>query len=168
MNTEDLTKLITEYGRDIYNFCLRLTMNKNEAEKLYQDTFLTAMDKVNNEGNPKSYLLGTALRLWQNKRRKTAWRHRIAPEDNMPEGIDISSHVTPESEYIKKEERQLVLKTVNSLKEPLRKTVILYYSSGLTIDETAEILGVPSGTVKSRLHKAREILKHELEADING
>lgn len=168
MNTEELTKLITEYGKDIYNFCLHLAMSRTEADELYQDVFLTVINKIDEGGNPKSFLMGTAMRLWRNKRRKEAWRLRIAPKEELAEESEFPSHITPEGEYLKKEERQSVLKAINSLKEPLRQTVILYYSSELTVEKTAEIMGVPTGTVKSRLYKARKILKQLLEADING
>ena len=103
MNTEEISRLIAEYGRDIYNFCLHLTMSKNEADDLYQDVFLKVMDKVSDSGNPKSFLMGSALRLWQNKRRKAAWRHRLVPQDDLSE--DLSTAVTPESEYLIKEEK---------------------------------------------------------------
>lgn len=166
MNTEETSRLIAEYGRDIYNFCLHLTMSKNEADDLYQDVFLKVMDKVSDSGNPKSFLMGSALRLWQNKRRKAAWRHRLVPQDDLSE--DLSTAVTPESEYLIKEEKKTVLKAVNSLKEPLRTVILLYYSADLSIDEIAKIMGVPEGTVKSRLYKARKVLKEKLEADING
>lgn len=168
MNNEELNRLITENGRDIYNFCLNLTMSRQEAEELYQDTFLTAMDKLKEDRNPKSYLMGTAVRLYRNRRRKTAWRQRIAPVSSQEEMQEKADDGTPESEYMEKEERRAVRKAVNTLREPLRTTVLLYYSSELSVEETAEIMHVPAGTVKSRLHKARKLLKNILEADING
>ena len=168
MNTEELSRLIAEYGKDIYNFCLHLTMSKNEADDLYQDVFLKVMDKITDSGNPKSFLMGSALRLWQNKRRKAAWRFRIAPLEDLSEYGDLGTVSTPESEYLIKEEKETVLIAVNSLKEPLRTVILLYYSADLCIDEIAKIMGIPEGTVKSRLHKARKILKEKLEADING
>ena len=100
------------------------------------------------------------------RRRKAAWRHRLVPQDDLSE--DLSTAVTPESEYLIKEEKKTVLKAVNSLKEPLRTVILLYYSADLSIDEIAKIMGVPEGTVKSRLYKARKVLKEKLEADING
>lgn len=81
MDMIQLEKCINEYGKDIYSFCSQITCNKQEAEDLYQDTFLKAVElgeKIDYEKNPKSYLVSIALRIWKNKKRKFAWRNRIA------------------------------------------------------------------------------------------
>ena len=55
-------------------FCCHLTGNVQEAEELYQDTFLKAVELMKNidyENNPKSFLISIALRLWKNKKRKS-------------------------------------------------------------------------------------------------
>ncbi len=72
MTKRELEMCIDEYGKDIYSFCKRLTNNKLEADDLYQDTFLKAVqcrDKIEYGSNPKSYLLSIALRLWKNKKK---------------------------------------------------------------------------------------------------
>ena len=72
-----LENCIRDHGQEIYSFCKFLTQNQEEAEDLYQDTFLLATEKRNEidfAGNPKSYLLSVAIRLWKNKKRKWAWR----------------------------------------------------------------------------------------------
>lgn len=56
-------------------------MSLQEADDLYQDTFLKAMElipKIDNDQNPKSYLLSIAVHIWKNKKQKFAWRKRIA------------------------------------------------------------------------------------------
>ena len=81
MTDIELEQFITEYGGDIYSFCCCLTGSRQEADDLYQDTFLKAVEKkdiLDAAGNPKSYLLSVAARLWKNQRRKAAWRKRIA------------------------------------------------------------------------------------------
>ena len=69
-------------------FCCHLTGNVQEAEELYQDTFLKAVELMKNidyENNPKSFLISIALRLWKNKKRKYAWRMRIAGTESLIE-----------------------------------------------------------------------------------
>ena len=82
MNKQLLEHYIEAYGTDIYSFCIRLTQNRELAEELYQDTFLAMCEKEDwkEEGNVKSYLLGITIKLWQNRKRKFAWRKRIAAE----------------------------------------------------------------------------------------
>ena len=82
MDKLELEQCIQQYGKDIYSFCKHLTCNVHEADELYQDTFLKAVElqsKISWQDNPKSYLLSITVRLWKNRRRKTAWRNRIAP-----------------------------------------------------------------------------------------
>ena len=66
MTDIELEQFITEYGGDIYSFCCCLTGSRQEADDLYQETFLRAIEKkqiLDAEGNPKSYLLSVAIRL---------------------------------------------------------------------------------------------------------
>ena len=88
MNVTELEKCIELYGKDIYAFCRQLTYSQQEAEELYQDTFLKAMEllqKINAAENPKSYLLSIALRLWKNHKKKYACRKRIADMESLSE-----------------------------------------------------------------------------------
>ena len=81
MTKIELETCIETYGRDIYSFCRQLTKSTLEADELYQDTFLKAVElnaSIRSDHNPKSFLLSVAIRIWKNKRRKFAWRNRIA------------------------------------------------------------------------------------------
>lgn len=81
MTRLELEQCISKYGKDIYSFCRYLTRNQQEAEDLYQDTFLRMIqlkENVQMDSNPKSYLLSVAMSIWKNRRRKAAWRERIA------------------------------------------------------------------------------------------
>ena len=82
MTIQELEQFIATYGTDIYSFCVYLTGNRPEAEELYQDTFLKTLellDKIQKDGNPKSYLLSVAIRIWKNRNRKINRRNSIAP-----------------------------------------------------------------------------------------
>ena len=77
MTKLELEQCMDAHGKEIYSFCKSLTGNQMEADDLYQDTFLTAMekdDKIHMEGNPKSYLLSVAVRLWKNRNTPTQSR----------------------------------------------------------------------------------------------
>ena len=68
MTDFELEQFITEYGADIYSFCCCLTGSRQEADDLYQETFLRAVEKrkvLDAAGNPKSYVLSVAVRLWK-------------------------------------------------------------------------------------------------------
>ena len=84
MTKEKLEEIIESYGKGIYSFCLKLAGGSDPADDLYQDTWLYAVKTMENldEGkNVRSYLISVAIHLWKNKKRKYAWRKRIAPEE---------------------------------------------------------------------------------------
>ena len=173
MTTEELEKCIQEYGTDVWKFCRQVTPNRIEAEDLYQETFLKAMeqiDKIDSGRNPRSYLISIALCLWKNKKRKYAWRNRIADMRSYGEEAAWAREIFPEmevgvmeNEMITREERRMVRQAVAELKERYQIPVLLYYMESFSIEEISGILSIPRGTVKSRLHKARKLLEKELE-----
>lgn len=168
MNKLQLEQCIREYGKEIYSFCRHLTGNVQEAEELYQDTFLKAtelMNKIDYEACPKSYLLSIAVRLWKNKKRKYAWRMRIAGSERLVEEAveELAVEHCPEEELVRQETILLVRKAVAGLEEKYRIPVYLFYTAQLPVAEIAKVLKLPLGTVKTRLFKARKLLKEELE-----
>ena len=175
MSIQELEEIIEQYGTDVMSFCGYLTGDKLLAEELYQDVFLTALEhkeSVQVEENVKSYLLSVAVRLWQNRRRKFAWRRRIAPIMSIHQVDETICDHTDNVEtdilekYISEEEKTLLREAVSHLKEELRIPVYLYYVNDLSVGDIANILGIPQGTVKSRLSTARKKLRKELEERI--
>ncbi len=170
MTKQELTECIDTYGRDIYSFCRHMTGNVQEAEELYQDTWLKTvelLESIDSTGNVKSYCLTVALRLWKNRKRKFAWRKRIAGTQDYldDEGLEYISDDSPTSEeqILEKERDRLVWNAVGELPEKLKTVILLYYMEELGISQIAELAGVPVGTVKSRLYQARKLLEQKLE-----
>lgn len=174
MTITELEQCVDDFGKDIYSFCRQITGSTWEGEDLYQDTFMKAVElseKMDMDQNPKSYLLSIAIRLWKNRRRKFAWRQRIAGMESLDEKMEAKelSYSTggrmPEEEALIREENGFVRKCIAELGEKYRIVVHLYYSAGLSSREIASCLKLPEGTVKSRLHKARIMIKERLEAN---
>ena len=176
MTITELKQCIDCYGKEIYGFCRHITGNLQDGEDLYQDTFLKAVelaDKIDINQNPKSYLISIAVRLWKNRSRKRAWRQRIAPEESIDTQMELIDNAamneiktpeakTPETEVLISEQNAFVSKCVRE-EEKYRLPIYLYYSAELSVKEIAECMKLPQGTVKSRLHKARIIIKEKLE-----
>lgn len=172
MTRTELEQCIDLYGKDIFSFCRYATGSVQEGEELYQDTFLKAVEfieKLDMTQNPKSFLLSIAIRLWKNKRRKYAWRQRIAGMEsleekeeyqNIPSNIDST---LPEKNLLQREQKQMVCKCIGKLPQKYQILLYLYYASEFSVSEIAVCLKLPEGTVKSRLHKARKLLKEQLE-----
>lgn len=170
MTKPELETCIHTYGTAIYSFCKYLTGSVQEAEDLYQDTFLKAMEldeKICADKNPKSYLLAVALRIWKNRRRKYAWRKRITDQRFLSEEqrvqADGQAELSPEQQFLYKEETEAVRRSVEKLPQRLKVVVLLYYMEELPVAQIASIVKIPEGTVKSRLYQARRLLEKELE-----
>lgn len=82
MEASELEKCIDQFGTDIYRFCIKLCMDKTNAEDLYQQTFLKALEsdiKLDWNQNPKALFFSLAHNLWKSDQRKKARRAVIAP-----------------------------------------------------------------------------------------
>lgn len=174
MTKAELEQCIHTYGTDIYSFCRYLAGNVQEAEDLYQDTFLKAVEQhagIRTEQNPKSYLLAVALRIWKNKKRKYAWRKRIAGVQMLTEEKDMEPYggmeQSAEAQFLHEEESAAVREAVAKLPQRYQVIVLLFYMEGLSVAQIASIVRIPEGTVKSRLYHARKILEKELEVVLN-
>ena len=169
MNQSEIEMCIARYGKDLYSFCCYLTYSKIEADDLYQDTFVKVIElgKIDVSNNPKSYLLSIAVRLWKNRKRKLERRKRALVSDTMEEldqeGRLQTNKSSPEQEMIQKEQTEKVQHAVRQLPDKLRIVALLFYMEDRKVEEISNILHIPQGTVKSRLHKARKILREKLE-----
>ena len=158
-------QLVDRYGGPVYRFCRSLTYSKEDAEDLFQETFLRTLEKpltFQAAQNPQSLLFSTALFLWKSWKRKHARRSRLAPagtlDETVPSGLDL------EEGCAARDEARQVRRLVNALPEKYKIPIILYYTLELGVASIAETLDIPEGTVKSRLHKGRKLVEKGLKA----
>lgn len=169
MELEDIENIISEYGSVIYKFCIKLTKNKEDGEDLYQQTFLKAVElkhRLDKNNNSRSFLVSVAVKTWKNFVRKNNRRNSIAPSMNIDDydSMDIKdSNINTEQNIIKREIENEVNLVISKLEDKFKLPLIMYYTVEMSLDEIAKALKIPKGTVKSRLHKARKIIKKELE-----
>lgn len=169
MSREELEDCIYTYGKDLYSFCYSVTKNSQEADDLYQDTFLKLYDLGDNLfflRNPKSFLMSVAVNLYRNHKRKLSVRQKIVGAETSVEEMltEIpSGNEMVEDTVVKKEEQKMVRLAVMKLPDKFRIPVLLFYMEELPLADISEILKLPEGTVKSRIYRAKKILRKELE-----
>lgn len=168
MNAREIEKCIDDFGTDIYRFCLKLCADKADAEDLYQQTFLKALEtewKLDWEKNPKALFFCLAHNLWKSDRRKRARRNKIAPCSNFDNEMEMVLHSEENIEegYLQKELIMEVHQIIQTLPERFQVPLVLYYLSNFPIEQIAAIIKKPPGTVKSRLFKGRSLIKKRLE-----
>ena len=150
----------------LYSFALKLTRARDDAEDLVSDTMLRAFDRW------EQYQLGTNVRAWLftilyhtfvSRKRRIDAREVQLPED--PEGWSAYEAVgesDPEGKFYDSFIDEEVTREIDKLPEDYRTAVVLSDIQGLRYAEIAEILGIPEGTVKSRLFRGRRILQKRL------
>lgn len=168
MEAREIEKCIDSFGTDIYRFCLKLCENKTDAEDLYQQTFLNALESswdLDWDKNPKALFFSLAHNLWKSNIRKAARRSYIAPCTNIDGENEnfILSDENIETNFLKKEMLHEINKTIKEMPEKVCIPMTLYYLFDFPIGEIAKIIKKPPGTVKSRLFKGRSLIKKRLE-----
>ena len=174
MDNDEFERFVLEFGKDILRFCRMTAGDAENGDELYQDTMLKLLEKkkrLDSMQNTKSYALSTSIYLWKNKKKKYANRMRLVRIDSMDkmsdEGYgftDYDNEVSPEHIVLRQNEIDMIQGFVKTLPEKYRIPIYLYYSADMQINEISKILGLPEGTVKSRMRKAKEQLKEKLEA----
>ena len=168
MNAREIENCIDDFGTDIYRCCLKLCADRTEAEDLYQQTFLKALETewtLDWKKNPKALFFSLAHNLWKSDKRKQARRNMIAPCSNLDDETEaiLHSEESIEENYLQKELILEVRRIIQTLPEKFQVPLILFYLSDCSIDQIAAIIKKPPGTVKSRLFKGRTLIKKRLE-----
>lgn len=164
--TEDFNQIVHRYERELYRYLARYLGNPTLAEDVFQNTFLQVHLKrgLYEDGRPvRPWLYAIATHQAVDALRK-AGRHptlsldqRVDSSDAEPSALVdllVSDVPGPLSELQGTERRDWIRQSIKRLPETLRQTLILAYYQDLKYREIAEILKIPVGTVKSRLHAA--------------
>lgn len=164
MDSKDLEFSIAQYGRDLYSFCCYLTRNIDEANDLYQDTFLKFYElDYENIKEGKNLLMQIAFNLFRNQKKKIAIRQRIEGAPVSVEELEaLNAENDVEFEAMNQVQNKMVRQAVLSLPEKYRIPILLFYMENLKILEISKILSLPTSTVKTRLSRGKEILRKEL------
>lgn len=150
----DLEKLVVDHYARVYRFAAN-RVGSEAASDIAQDTFLTmqkSISKFRGQANVSTFILGITQNLCRNYSRKKA-------NQELPLEHWIESHGDNEEHLIN---RQLLKNALKKLSPEHQEVVLLHEIEELTYKEIAEIVGIPEGTVKSRLYHAFSALRKDL------
>jgi RNA polymerase sigma-70 factor, ECF subfamily len=170
-------QLVAKYQDKVYNTCWRISGSREDAADLTQEAFCRALESIGKfQGRSGFYtwVFRIAVNLSiGHRRRESRVVNLIADEDDpMPVEHQAASLMrrtgrgepaNPQMEAQKRETLNLVAEAVGELDDEYRTVVVLRDIEGFDYAEIAEILSVPTGTVKSRLHRGRMALRERLE-----
>lgn len=155
--------LYDRYRQLVYRTALAITGDPEAASDLLQDVFLRLhrfAERIDVERPIEPWLYRMTANLsytWV--KRRSRW---IRPLEDLADWIAGSTRNAPYEQVERNDEWEQVQRAVSALPLPQRVVVVLYYLNDLSLQEISEILDVPVGTVKSRLHYGREALKKGL------
>lgn len=156
----------------MYNFAYRLTYDEDDAKDLVQETYLKAFRFID------SFQRGTNAKAWLFRILKNSFINDFRKKSKQPskvdyqevetyynsEGVDESITTDLRVEAVQDMIGDEVSNALNSLAVDFRTVIILCDLEGFTYEEMAKILDIPIGTVRSRLHRARNLLKEKLKS----
>jgi RNA polymerase sigma-70 factor, ECF subfamily len=158
----------------VHRFALRLTRNGAEAEDLVQETYLRAFrswDKFERGTNCRSWLFTICRNTHLHERERASTRYEMTETDAMGDGHGDASRpllgqravaTRSPDDFFEQIVDERLLGAVDALPEEFRETLILSDLADLNYAEISDVLGIPVGTVKSRLSRARRQLREAL------
>jgi RNA polymerase sigma-70 factor (ECF subfamily) len=175
---EDFKAEMIPHLDSLYNFALRLTTDPIDAEDLVQETIVKAFRFFN------SYEKGTNAKAWLFRILKNSYINIYRKKSKQPHQVDYDE-VSTYYETVRSEQSDTtdmedimyrdmlddqVTRALQQLPEDFRTVVLLCDVEGFTYEEIANMLDVPIGTIRSRLHRGRNLLRAELQeyADKKG
>ncbi|MCX4408771.1 RNA polymerase sigma factor [Streptomyces sp. NPDC059837] len=156
-------ELFDSYARAVYNHAFRLTADWSTAEDVMAATFLEAWrlrDRVDPEGGSlRPWLLGIATNTARNQSRSNR-RYRQAAQAAAAAELSVPDHAEDVAGRVDDRRRlATALTALAALRPPEREVLALCLGEGLDYEAAAEALGIPVGTVASRLSRARKKLR---------
>ena len=165
-----LSKLVNTYSERIYNLALRIMRNREDAEDILQETFITVIEKLNGFDGRSSfftwiYRIATNASLMRLRKKKLVFQ-QISDDPDFQESVEsrvfIDWSQDPSLNVFDKETKQKLDFAINKLSDIYRSVFILRDLEGLSIKETSAILNISEENVKIRLRRARQFLRDYL------
>lgn len=157
-NLDAFGSLFTRYARDVYRLALSLGHRRVDAEDLMQDTFLAALEGVGRfEGRSSVRTWLGAILVRQASRKRRYLRLRVTEE------LDQAAALPGERSGDGAQQRLDAQAMLESLTPEHRTVLVLRELQGMSYDEIAEALGIPRGTVESRIFRARNLLRERFK-----
>lgn len=170
-NQETFEIIVRPHFERLYRLAWRLAGQKAEAEDLFQELLIKAYGKLDNLvdiDEPGSWLSRMMYNLFIDERRRFA-RHRMRTVDEGELSIDGIAGFPASDDPVLDQQRLERIATLDKalaqLSDEHRVIVLLHDTEGYKLSEIHELMGIPVGTVKSRLHRARARLRDILSAD---
>ena len=168
-NMQDLQTLVERYHGPLLGYLYRLTSGDEAlAQDLVQEAFLRVLHSIAQYQYPrrfKPWLYAIATNLGRDHYKSLATRRSVPMNEAVLEQPDSRQRSLPEAVALARDEALAVQAALLDLPEHQREAVVLRYYQELSLNEIAEVLNVPVGTVKSRLSLGLQRLREHLQEE---
>ncbi|MCS6775566.1 MAG: sigma-70 family RNA polymerase sigma factor [Chloroherpetonaceae bacterium] len=165
-------KLIRAYERRVYNLAYRLSGNYDEANDISVDAFLRVFQAIRlfrGDANFSTWLFRIVTNVYLDRRKRMKNRQHLSLEEYIElEENSVARQVEdpspgPQATIEQTERWEKLQEAINALPDYQRAMIVLYHTEGLSYEEIAQVMSLNIGTVKSRLNRARLLLREKLE-----
>lgn len=156
-------EIVTRYTPVVFSLAARMLDSQEEAEEVTQEVFLkafNALDRFRLDRSFYTWLYTIALNHLRSCRRKRVRRidrSSLSYDDEVGGGAG-PRHDTPEEKLLRREALDVVQRGLGNLRPIQREVFVMRQMEGLSVADVSEILGIPEGTVKTHLHRAKRSL----------
>lgn len=156
--------LVARHYEQVFALAFHLLGNADDAADATQEAFLKAFERLSQfrgDAAFSTWLYRITVNVchdWHRRRQSVPFS-QLSDEEGEAVSWAEATEPDPEEEWQRRERREAVQKVLQQLPDDFRQVLILCDLQGLTYAEAAKVLGVPEGTVKSRLHRARHAFK---------
>ncbi|MFJ7935133.1 RNA polymerase sigma factor SigW [Sporosarcina sp. NPDC096371] len=165
-------EIVTLFQHRLYQVCYRMLGNAQEAEDIAQEAFVRAYTNIHTyDQNRKfsTWLFRIATNLCIDRIRKKKPDYYLDAEVPGTEGLDMYSQIAapgelPEDQVEKMEMQERIHYEIGRLPDKYRSVIILRYIEELPLQEIGDILKLPLGTVKTRVHRGRDALRKQMSS----
>jgi len=162
--------IVSLYQHKLYQVCYRMLSNKQESEDIAQEAFVRAYMNLHTFDQKRKFstwLYRIATNLCIDRIRKKKPDYYLDAEVAGTEGLDMYSQIAADDQLPEEQVEQMELQDriqyeIGCLPDKYRSVIVLKYIEELSLQEISEILDMPLGTVKTRIHRGREALRKQL------
>lgn len=165
-NADEYEKLVPEYQKNVYNLALRMTGDPEDAADMAQEAFIKAYNSLSGYRGDSKFSVwlyrivsNVCLDFLRAKKRRQTVSLSVTDDDGEDTELDIADESqSPERIFERAMTRDAVRRGLAALTPEYRQILILRELQGMSYEEIAAVLGLESGTVKSRIFRARKKL----------
>lgn len=158
---DSFTELVRSYQNNLYNFLLRMTYSKEDAEEILQDVFFKAykyLYKYNSRWSFSTWLYRIAVNTFKSNCKKQKKRYESIPYNEIPTELLGTYESNPEISYTTKESYREIIKLFGCLKSDQKIAFLLKYIQDFSYSEIGNILGISEHAAKMKVYRAKHII----------